>query len=102
MGDPTGFPKSDHFDGRRFINPGRGMISKSIGELLKWKWKGNRKQWPEWVRNIAVPAPRKETTADEVVITFINHITFLIQTNGINIITDPVYSLRASPLQSIG
>ncbi len=35
-------------------------------------------------------------------ITFINHSTFLIQLKGINILTDPIWSERASPLSWIG
>ncbi len=35
-------------------------------------------------------------------VTFINHATFLIQVDGINILTDPIYSERASPFQWIG
>lgn len=34
--------------------------------------------------------------------TFVNHTTFLIQFNGINILTDPIWSERTSPFQWIG
>jgi L-ascorbate metabolism protein UlaG (beta-lactamase superfamily) len=36
------------------------------------------------------------------VVTFIGHATFLIQTPGANILTDPVFSERASPVQFAG
>ena len=48
--------------------------------------------------------PRLNETlgANEVAITFVNHATFLIQTGGITILTDPVWSERASPFRRIG
>jgi L-ascorbate metabolism protein UlaG (beta-lactamase superfamily) len=39
---------------------------------------------------------------NEVAITFVNHATFLIQTGGTSILTDPVWSERASPFRWIG
>ena len=51
-------------------------------------------------RNACVaPAPRGER---DCAITFINHITFLLQFPGINVLTDPVYSERVSPVQWAG
>ena len=38
----------------------------------------------------------------ELIVTFVNHSTVLIQTEGLNIITDPVWSKRVSPLWGIG
>lgn len=35
-------------------------------------------------------------------ITFINHASFLVQLDGFNILTDPVFSQRISPLLFIG
>jgi L-ascorbate metabolism protein UlaG (beta-lactamase superfamily) len=37
-----------------------------------------------------------------VVLTFVNHITFLVQLDGLNVLTDPVYSDRVSPFRSVG
>jgi len=39
---------------------------------------------------------------DDVVVTFVGHATFLIQVAGINLLTDPVYSERASPVSFAG
>ncbi|HZA97695.1 MAG TPA: MBL fold metallo-hydrolase, partial [Gemmatimonadales bacterium] len=38
----------------------------------------------------------------EIVVTFVGHSTFLIQTAGINVLIDPVYADRASPLSFAG
>lgn len=95
------FPKSDHCDGELFFNP-TGPISKSFRDLLKWRRTSKRAPWPKWVENRGTPSLAATTGADEVVLTFINHVTFLIQTNGLNILTDPLFSLRASPSQWAG
>lgn len=95
------FPVSDHCDGERFFNPS-GQISKTFGDFLKWQLNGQRKLWPTWVENRARPLPAATTGDDDLVLTFINHVTFLIQTAGLNILTDPVFSQRVSPSQRIG
>jgi L-ascorbate metabolism protein UlaG (beta-lactamase superfamily) len=40
--------------------------------------------------------------ASECAVTFINHITVLLQFRGLNVLTDPVYSERVSPVQFAG
>src|ERR1700761_6482742 len=94
-------PPSDHFDGERFFNPGaRG--GRSFGDFIRWQRTRQRTQWPEWVVNKATPAPPTDLRAGEIGLTFINHITFLLQFRGLNILTDPVYSQRVSPFRSLG
>jgi L-ascorbate metabolism protein UlaG (beta-lactamase superfamily) len=61
-----------------------------------------RRRWPTWVENKGVPRLNETLAPDEVAITFVNHATFLIQTGGISILTDPVWSERASPFRRIG
>lgn len=95
------FPVSDHCDGESFFNPS-GAITKGLGDVLKWKLKNQQKLWPKWVENTAQAQPVSTTGPDEMVLTFINHVTFLIQTAGLNILTDPVFSERVSPFQQVG
>ena len=49
---------SDHFDGERFFDPD-GSPPKSLGEVLRWQFGGNRKRaaWPEWVQNAHADTP---------------------------------------------
>jgi L-ascorbate metabolism protein UlaG (beta-lactamase superfamily) len=93
-------PVSDHFDGHKFFTPG-GAAAKGLPEVLKWML--GRKASP-WIadNNIGygqAPPPRIGRGAR---ITFVNHSTFLIQVDGINILTDPVWSERTSPFQWAG
>ncbi|GLO61949.1 membrane protein [Vibrio sp. MACH09] len=61
-----------------------------------------RAEWPETVDVKEDTAPAKRVEGDQVRITLVNHATFLIQTQGLNILTDPVFSERASPLSFVG
>ena len=61
-----------------------------------------RSPWPAWVENRGVPRLDQQLGADEVAITFVNHATFLIQTAGVAILTDPMWSERASPFRRLG
>ena len=48
-----------------------------------------------------VQAIPKESS-EKLIVTFINHATFLIQVDGVNILTDPVWSKRTSPFSFAG
>jgi L-ascorbate metabolism protein UlaG (beta-lactamase superfamily) len=94
-------PASDHFDGTTFRNTA-GAAGKSFGEFWRWQRTRRPKVWPRWIDNVATPDPPAAIGADEVALTFVNHITFLVQFAGLNVLTDPVYSERVSPFQSAG
>jgi L-ascorbate metabolism protein UlaG (beta-lactamase superfamily) len=93
-------PATDHFDGKKFINPGN-VAAKGFGDVMQWMI--NRKQGP-WTEDLDENYGTKpdEKVHEGVKITFVNHSTFLIQANGLNILTDPVWSERTSPFQFIG
>lgn len=61
-----------------------------------------RAQWPEQVVTVADTSPVNKVEHGPVRITFINHASFLIQSGGFNILTDPVFSQRTSPFSFIG
>ncbi len=43
-----------------------------------------------------------DTPGDSLVVTWIGHATFLVQMGGLNILTDPIFSERCSPVQFAG
>src|SRR5262249_50730739 len=94
-------PRSDHFDGVRFFNPG-GPGGRSFKEFLRWQRTREAKPWPEWVENRARPQLPARLASGQLALTFINHITFLLQFRGLNVLTDPVYSERVSPFRNMG
>src|SRR4051812_32093945 len=90
--------KSDHFDGQHFRNP-LGPAGQSLPAVSKML-REPRKPWPARLEVIPQrPAPLNGAAA---VATFIGHSTFLIQTAGGNILTDPMYSERAGPMNLVG
>ncbi len=94
-------PVSDHFDGKRFINPG-GVKAGGFKDLIKWMRNREKGEWKEITDAKYGPAPAGRIEGDSIVVTFVNHSTFLIQTQGLNILTDPVWSERASPVPFAG
>jgi L-ascorbate metabolism protein UlaG (beta-lactamase superfamily) len=92
---------SDHYDGKKFSNPGRSDDLKSFWQLLKWKATSHTVPWPEHVANKNYPL-RPLTPTEKVNATFINHATFLIQLPDVNVLTDPIYSPRLSPFTFAG
>jgi L-ascorbate metabolism protein UlaG (beta-lactamase superfamily) len=96
-------PPSDHFDGERFFDPD-GVPPKSLGEVLRWQFGGNRKRaaWPEWAPSPDADTPPERIDGDKVRLSFVGHASWLIQTSGLNILVDPVWSERASPFAFAG
>lgn len=88
-------PISDHYDGRRFFNPGSSVADKGLRDILRWRRTSVRAQWPVSVDVVQVVPDRMIADAR---ITIVGHATALIQTGGLNIVTDPVWSQRASPI----
>ncbi len=90
-----------HFDGRRFFNP-NGPTGNTFANFLKWRRTRDPAPWPDRVENTARPAIPDAVRDGEAQVTFVNHCTFLIQLSGLNILTDPVYSDRVSPVTFAG
>jgi L-ascorbate metabolism protein UlaG (beta-lactamase superfamily) len=94
-------PVSDHFDGKKFHNPG-DVKEHGTRDLIKWMRTRERGPWTELKDVVLGERPVERVTDDSVLVTFINHSTFLIQTMGLNILTDPVWSERTSPVGFAG
>ncbi len=93
-------PESAHFDGCRFQNP--DPVDHGFWDVMKWMWTRDAAAWPDWIESEPGPTPAARVEGDTVVITFINHSTFLVQTRGLNLLTDPIFSERASPVGFAG
>ena len=94
------FPVSDHCDGRRFFNPS-GSAGRTLGEVFRWQTAGTRKPWPRWVEGDG-PQPVPTPSPGQVLLSFVNHSTFLLQADGLAVLTDPIWSKRASPVSWAG
>ena len=96
---------SDHYDGARFFNPDGDQDTVRLpggGSRAGFFWRqftGSDGR-PAWPANVAVaPArPPARVEGERMIVTWIGHASVLIQTQGLNILTDPVYANRAGPL----
>jgi L-ascorbate metabolism protein UlaG (beta-lactamase superfamily) len=84
------------FDGKRFSNP-EGPEPHAFGEFLRWRFTRKPASWPGHVANPPAAKPPMRVDGDDLLVTYVGHVTILIQTAGLNILTDPVWSTRASP-----
>jgi len=111
-GGDSGQAAPAHHAGRGFRNvfaePPRG----GFGSILRWQLGLGPKEEPPvppadvpaYVPEIAPPdldAIRRPDPS-RIQVTWIGHSSFLVQAGGLNILTDPVYSDRVSPVSFIG
>jgi L-ascorbate metabolism protein UlaG (beta-lactamase superfamily) len=92
-------PPSDHFDGVRFFNPGQPATDRTLTDVLRWKWTERAARWPA---EVAIVQARPEARVAGLRITHVGHASSLIQAGGVNVLTDPVWSPRASPVAFAG
>jgi len=97
------YKKSDHYSEKtdKFFNSTQN-IEKSFFDLFKWKFTSEKSEWPSSVPLTAKPKMLDSIATDQANINFINHSTFLIQIEKVNILTDPVFSERVSPVSFAG
>jgi L-ascorbate metabolism protein UlaG (beta-lactamase superfamily) len=111
---------SDHFDGKQFFNPS-GQNSKGLSDVAKWQTQKREKTpWSlvqdfefgekplddfgfrtsdfDGVPKSDIPNPK----SCDLRVTFVGHSTVLLQFDGWNILTDPVWYERCSPFQWAG
>ena len=92
-------PPGDHFDGTRFFNPGEPDGDRTLLQVLRWKLAGGAAKWPS---TVPVTPAKPEPRVDGMRVTMVGHATLLVQAAGLNILTDPVWSERASPIAWVG
>ena len=91
-----------------FKNPWPGFEDRGMVDVLRWGvWDrivGNK---PETKDNYDFPLVENDgrflrENTSEFTVTWVGHSTLLIQLDGVNILTDPVWSERSSPVQWAG
>jgi L-ascorbate metabolism protein UlaG (beta-lactamase superfamily) len=104
------------FKDGKFVSP-FGSPEKTFGSFLKWQWQRlfshPKAKWPDWVGSEFEFKGLPNLAAGELDVTFINHATVLIRVglnesagqefaNEFRILTDPIWSHRASPVGFLG
>lgn len=92
------------FDGRFYHNHDRTRdIRKSLAEVLRWLLSSRgRVHSPTRIGNEHAPELTRSPGPGDVAVTGINHATALVQFEGLNVLTDPVFSERVGPLPWVG
>lgn len=90
----------EHFRNGHFYNP--GAAPHGFRAFLKWITSRRIGPWRPWIPSTAGPKPPRRVEGQTLRVTFINHATVLLQTEDLNILTDPVWSERVSPVSFAG
>ncbi|MBI3893775.1 MAG: MBL fold metallo-hydrolase [Candidatus Wallbacteria bacterium] len=124
------FPVSDHSDGRRFHNVSGSAGKHRVLAFFRWTAtrhlqlrKGRRasaiavepaSRATEPDERLPIPLPRLEGAPQDrntatgaaapgsLLVTWVGHSTLLVQMDGVNLLTDPIWSERCSPLAFAG
>src|SRR5262245_38803154 len=95
----SGFPR--HFNGRRFYNPDAPQAPAFV-DVIRWKLTSRPQTSPSFISDVEPSLPPRRVDGSELRVTLVNHSTVLLQQRGFNILTDPIWSERASPFSWIG
>lgn len=101
---------SDHFDGSVYFNP--DFSAPANGSVTRksrtWWWisrilfGSGFPEWPKQENSVTGTIPVERVPEGSLRITPVGHATFLIQMDGMNILTDPIWAERCSPVSWIG
>lgn len=114
-GNPYFDPAKPHHTPTGFRNNYVETVEKPFSDLLRWKWEAMRADVPKppeaatpvVAPDLALIRGYQRTAAASGVasppaLAWIGHATLLVQANGLNVLTDPMFSERASPVQIVG
>jgi N-acyl-phosphatidylethanolamine-hydrolysing phospholipase D len=100
--------KLEHHTAKGFKNPWPGYEDRGLIDVLRWSvWDRITGKKPETKESYDFPVIENDgkflrENTDKLTVTWIGHSTLLIQLEGVNILTDPVFSDRCSPVQWAG
>lgn len=107
----TDRPRKPHHRPSGFQNNYVEFSGKTLAEVLRWRWEAGRQGLPP---RPSAPTPQIEPdlafvranasagAAMRPAVTWIGHATVLAQLGGLTILTDPIFSARASPVGFAG
>jgi L-ascorbate metabolism protein UlaG (beta-lactamase superfamily) len=90
-----------HSDGKRFYNPSAPQ-SRGFLDVLRWKMSSRPEPSPDFIADVAQSIPPRYVEGPGLRVTLVNHSTVLLQQAEANIVTEPIWSERASPVGWIG
>jgi len=96
----TATPMSDHFDGTRYFAPWAKPGEHRSRGFMKFLFGSNRPVFHEVA--VAPTVPPRGAEPGGMLSTWIGHASVLVQMPGLNLLTDPQWSYRASPVTWAG
>ncbi len=90
---PRGWNDPAYFDGHRYHQP--EPLTASFWDWARRTATSRRGPWRDFTDSPPGPRPPSCVTDGRLRVTFINHSTFLIQMDGVNILTDPTWAKRS-------
>jgi L-ascorbate metabolism protein UlaG (beta-lactamase superfamily) len=70
--------------------------------VLKWALTRRPERWPRWVESVPGPPPLRKVAGRGLRATVVNHATVLLQGGGFNLLCDPHWGGRCSPVSWAG
>ena len=104
-------PSKPHHTPRGYRNNYVDSVLRSFREVLRWQWARWRDHLPAAPQG---PTPAVAADLDFIrsngaasaamvrTVTWLGHATTLVQASGLNVLTDPIFSERASPFSFLG
>lgn len=99
-------PTKPHHTAQGFKN--NYQQGEMVSSLWRWQWERWRDGLPKAPQNgYSFPVEKPDTAwlqnnRSQTTATWIGHASVLVQINGVNLLTDPIFSERASPVQWTG
>ena len=95
-------PPAHHLSDGTYANTNGVPYESSFKKLMQWSWERRSKDLSTFKFEMEKPNYKEIYNNDNIVITWIGHETFLYQNKDINVLTDPHFTERASPLSFAG
>lgn len=98
-------PARPHHTPQGFRNNYVPYVNRPFSDLVRWRWESTLAGLPlpaAQATPVALPQLARLRANGTPSATWIGHATVLVQSGGLNILTDPVFSERASPFSFLG
>ena len=96
--------KGYHKKGRRFVNPHIDSTKRSLIDIALWQlgFYNDKKKQKKRPKDFKYPNSKRKLRQGAPQVTWINHCTFLVKVGSLNVLTDPIWGERCSPLSFLG